>query len=288
MMRKRQDRLSAFVLASPLLIFLAVLVVWPIYLGIKTSLSRDLLSEFEVTPTGLENYRAIIAAPDFWNALRFTILFAIVVTIFEGILGFILALIFDRKFPGKRTLFSMILVPIMVAPSLMAVMYRLILNENIGIIPGFLQKFGWDISIFDQKYVFFTLVALDAIQYTSFAFLLVYAALQNIPQDIYESAAIDGAKYRQVIFRITIPILKPALAIIAMLRLIDSFRTFDTIYILTGGGPGVSTQTIGIYIYKTAFITGDFGLASAASVTLVLLLAPLMPWIIKQFRLDVR
>ena len=176
----------------------------------------------------------------------------------------------------------------MIAPSLMAVMYRLILNENIGIIPGFLQKFGWDISIFDQKYVFFTLVFLDAIQYTSFAFLLVYAGLQNIPQEIYESAAIDGARYRQVIARITIPILRPALAIIAMLRLIDSFRTFDTIYILTGGGPGTSTQTIGIYIYKTAFITGDFGLASAASVTLVLLLAPLMPWIIKQFRLDVK
>ena len=288
MIRQRRDRVSALVLAAPLLIFLSTLVVWPIYLGIKTSLSRDLLSEFEITPAGLDNFRAIIAAPDFWSALRFTILFAIVVTVVEGLLGFALALIFDRKFPGKRTLFSMVLVPIMIAPSLMAVMYRLILNENIGVIPGFLQKFGWDISIFDQRYVFFTLVALDAIQYTSFAFLLVYAALQNIPQEIYESAAIDGARYRQVIWRITLPILKPALAIIAMLRLIDSFRTFDTIYILTGGGPGISTQTIGIYIYKTAFITGDFGLASAASVTLVLLLAPLMPKIIKQFRLDIK
>jgi multiple sugar transport system permease protein len=210
------------------------------------------------------------------------------VTIFEGILGFLLALVFDRKFPGKKVLFSMVLIPIMIAPSLMAVMYRLILNENIGVIPGFLQLFGWDISIFDQRYVFFTLVVLDAIQYTSFAFLLVYAALQNIPQEIYESAAIDGARYRQVIVRITIPILRPALAIIAMLRLIDSFRTFDTIYILTGGGPGTSTQTIGIYIYKTAFITGDFGMASAASVFLVLLLTPLMPKIIKQFRLDIK
>ena len=288
MIRQRKDRVSAFVLASPLLLFLSALVVWPIYLGIKTSLSRDLLSEFEVTPAGLGNFKAIIAAPDFWSALRFTIIFAIVVTIVEGLLGFLLALVFDRKFPGKRTLFSMILIPIMIAPSLMAVMYRLILNENIGVIPGFLQRFGWDISIFDQRYVFFTLAALDAIQYTSFAFLLVYAALQNIPQEIYESAAIDGARYRQVIWRITLPILKPALAIIAMLRLIDSFRTFDTIYILTGGGPGTSTQTIGIYIYKTAFITGDFGLASAASVTLVLLLAPLMPKIIKQFRLDIK
>ena len=288
MIRQRRDRVSALVLAAPLLIFLSTLVVWPIYLGIKTSLSRDLLSEFEITAAGLDNFKAIIAAPDFWSALRFTILFAIVVTVVEGLLGFALALIFDRKFPGKRTLFSMVLIPIMIAPSLMAVMYRLILNENIGVIPGFLQKFGWDISIFDQRYVFFTLVALDAIQYTSFAFLLVYAALQNIPQEIYESAAIDGARYRQVIWRITLPILKPALAIIAMLRLIDSFRTFDTIYILTGGGPGISTQTIGIYIYKTAFITGDFGLASAASVTLVLLLAPLLPKIIKQFRLDIK
>jgi multiple sugar transport system permease protein len=286
--RQRKDKVSAFVLASPLLLFLSALVVWPIYLGIKTSLSRDLLSEFEITPAGLDNFKAILSTPDFWSALRFTILFAVVATLLEGLLGFLLALVFDRKFPGKRTLFSMVLVPIMIAPSLMAVMYRLILNENIGIIPGFLQKFGWDISIFDQKYVFFTLVCLDAIQYTSFAFLLVYAALQNIPQEIYESAAIDGARYRQVIARITIPILRPALAIIAMLRLIDSFRTFDTIYILTGGGPGTSTQTIGIYIYKTAFITGDFGMASAASVTLVLLLAPLMPWIIKQFRLDVK
>lgn len=288
MIRQRKDRVSAFVLAAPLLIFLSTLVVWPIYLGIKTALSRDLLSEFEITPAGLDNFKTVIAAPDFWAALRFTILFAIFVTIVEGLLGFALALVFDRKFPGKRTLFSMVLIPIMIAPSLMAVMYRLILNENIGVIPGFLQKFGWDISIFDQRYVFFTLVALDAIQYTSFAFLLVYAALQNIPQEIYESAAIDGARYRQVVWRITLPILKPALAIIAMLRLIDSFRTFDTIYILTGGGPGISTQTIGIYIYKTAFITGDFGLASAASVTLVLLLAPLMPKIIKQFRLDIK
>jgi multiple sugar transport system permease protein len=286
--RQGKDKASAFVLAAPLLILLCVLVIWPIYLGIRTSLSNDLLSEFEITPAGISNYRAVISEPNFWNALRFTIIFAIVVTIFEGILGFLLALAFDRKFPGKRTLFSMVLVPIMIAPSLMAVMYRLILNENIGIIPGFLQNFGWDISIYDQKYIFYTLVILDAIQYTSFAFLLIYAGLQNIPQEIYESAAIDGAKYRQVVLRITLPILKPALAIIAMLRLIDSFRTFDTIYILTGGGPGTTTQTIGIYIYKTAFITGDFGMASAASVILVILLAPFMPKIIKQFRLDVK
>ncbi len=279
---------AAFLLASPFLLFLSILVIWPTYLGVKTALSRDLLSEFEITPAGLENFKMVLEQPQFWEALRFTIIFAVAVTIFECLLGFALALVFDRKFPGKTFLFSVTLVPIMIAPSLMAVMYRLILNENIGIVPGILQKFGIEISILDQRYIFWTLVTLDALQYTSFAFLLIYAALQNMPSEVYESAAIDGASGRQIIAKITIPILKPAIAIIAMLRLIDSFRTFDTIYIMTGGGPGTSTQTIGIHIYKTAFITGDFGMASAMSVLLVMLLAPFMPFIIRQFRLDMK
>jgi multiple sugar transport system permease protein len=269
-------------------LFLSVLVIWPTYLGVKTALSRDLLSEFEVTPAGLENFQMVLEQPQFWQALRFTLLFALTVTIFECLLGFALALVFDRKFPGKTFLFSVTLVPIMIAPSLMAVMYRLILNQNIGIVPGILQKVGIEISIFDERYIFWTLVTLDALQYTSFAFLLIYAALQTMPSEIYESAAIDGASPRQIIARITIPILKPAIAIIAMLRLIDSFRTFDTIYIMTGGGPGTTTQTIGIHIYKTAFITGDFGMASAMSVLLVMLLTPFMPFIIRQFRLDAK
>jgi multiple sugar transport system permease protein len=230
----------------------------------------------------------VLEQPQFWEALRFTIIFALSVTVLECLLGFALALVFDRKFPGKTFLFSVTLVPIMIAPSLMAVMYRLILNQNIGIVPGFLQKFGIEISIFDERYIFWTLVTLDALQYTSFAFLLIYAALQNMPSEVYESAAIDGASPRQIIARITIPILKPAIAIIAMLRLIDSFRTFDTIYIMTGGGPGTTTQTIGIHIYKTAFITGDFGMASAMSILLVMLLTPFMPFIIRQFRLGVK
>jgi multiple sugar transport system permease protein len=106
-----------------------------------------------------------------------------------------------------------------------------------------------------------------------------------MPSEIYEAAAIDGANKRQTLFRITMPILKPALAIVFLLRILDSIRTFDSIYILTGGGPGTSTQTVGIYVYKTAFIFGDFGLAASAAIVLVLILAPFMPFIIKQFNL---
>jgi multiple sugar transport system permease protein len=164
-------------------------------------------------------------------------------------------------------------------------MFRLILNENIGVIPGFLKIIGSSYSIFDQNNIFLSLIVLDVIQFTAFTFLLTYSALQNMPSEIYEAAAIDGANKRQTLFRITMPILKPALAIVFLLRILDSIRTFDSIYILTGGGPGTSTQTVGIYIYKTAFIFGDFGLAASAAIVLVLILAPFMPFIIKQFNL---
>ena len=281
----RERKVSGWILSAPLLILLAGLLVWPVYLGIQTSMTHDVLSEFETHPVGLENFRSILTEPNFWSSIRFTLIFALTATIIELILGFSLALLFDRVFPGKRVLFSLMLVPIMIAPSLMAVMFRLILNENIGVIPGVLEKIGLSYSIFDQNNVFTSLIILDVIEFTAFTFLLSYSALQNMPKEIYEAASIDGASSRQTLWRVTLPMLKPALAIVFLLRILDSIRTFDSIYILTGGGPGTTTQTVGIYIYKTAFIYGDFGLAASAAIVLVLLLAPFMPSIIKQFNL---
>jgi multiple sugar transport system permease protein len=281
----RERKVAGWILSAPLLILLAGLLVWPVYLGIQTSMTHDVLSEFETYPVGLENFRNILTEPNFWSSIQFTLIFALTATIIELILGFSLALLFDRVFPGKRVLFSLMLVPIMIAPSLMAVMFRLILNENIGVIPGVLEKIGLSYSIFDQNNVFTSLIILDVIEFTAFTFLLSYSALQNMPKEIYEAASIDGASSRQTLWRVTLPMLKPALAIVFLLRILDSIRTFDSIYILTGGGPGTTTQTVGIYIYKTAFIYGDFGLAASAAIVLVLLLAPFMPSIIKQFNL---
>lgn len=281
----RERRVAGWILSAPLLILLAGLLIWPLFLGVQTSLTHDVLSEFETYPAGLSNFKELLSEPNFWYSIRFTLIFAFIATIIELILGFSLALLFDRIFPGKRVLFSLMLVPIMIAPSLMAVMFRLILNENIGIIPGLLKKIGLQYSIFDQHNVFTSLILLDVIEFTAFTFLLSYSALQNMPQEIYEAAAIDGASSKQTLIRVTLPMLRPALAIVFLLRILDSIRTFDSIFILTGGGPGTTTQTVGIYIYKTAFTYGNFGLAASAAIVLVLLLAPFMPSIIKHFNL---
>jgi multiple sugar transport system permease protein len=282
--RQKMKRRSGFFLSSPLIMFLCAFLIVPIYLGIKTSFSKDILSNPNITPAGFGNFKNLIHDPTFWSALNFTMRFAVVTTILELIIGFLLALLFDATLYGKKILFSFMLVPIMIAPSLLAIMFRLILNDNIGVIPAFFHKIGLNFFAFDHRWVFWTLVILDMLQYTAFTFLLWYSILQGISQEIYESAAIDGASYWQTRLRVVLPLIKPSLIIIMLLRFLDSMRTFDSVYILTGGGPGSSTETIGIYIYKTAFISGNFGLASSASIGLALILIPFMPSIIRRFR----
>jgi multiple sugar transport system permease protein len=280
--RTKESKLAAWVLSAPLLVFFAVMLVYPMYVGLQTSLTRNLLSDPVKTFAGLDNFVALLSNQTFWDSIGFTLRFAFIATALQLVLGFLLALVFDRKIPGKALLFSAILVPIMIAPSLMAVMYRLLLNENIGAVPAVLSVFGIEVSLFAPGSLFVLLILLDCIQFIPFTFLLLYASLQNIPDELYEAASIDGARYAGTIWTIVLPILKPAIVVVILLRVLESIRNFDVIYILTGGGPGTMTQTVGIFIYKTAFQQGNFGGAAAASVILVLLLAPFTPWIIKK------
>lgn len=280
--RTRDSRIAAWVLTTPLLLFFALMLGYPLLVGLQTAVSDNKLSEPIVSFSGLDNFLTISTDPDFWGSVGFTLQFAVIATSLQLVLGFLLALVFDRKIAGKAALFSAVLVPIMIAPSLMAVMYRLLLNQNIGAIPAVFSLFGVEVSLFDPATVFPLLILLDCIQFIPFTFLLFYASLQNIPDELYEAASIDGAPYAATIWRIVVPILRPAIVVVVLLRILESIRNFDVIYILTGGGPGTTTQTVGIFIYKTAFQQGDFGAAAAASVILVLLLAPFTPWIIKR------
>lgn len=268
---------ARWILSAPLLILIAVLVIWPMYAGIKTAFSHDVLSEFEITPAGVSNFVTVLKDPQFWSSAWFTTRYAVMACLLEMVMGFGLALLFDRKFPGKRLLFSAVLVPIMIAPSLMGVMYRLLLNENVGLVPGLLSLVNIKVSLFGNSSIVPLLVLLDVVQYLPFTFLLFYSSLQSFPQDLNEAASIDGAGYWRTVVSVVAPVLAPAFIVTGLLRLLDALRTFDVVYILTGGGPGTETTTLGIYIYKKAFVEGDFGVAAASALVLVLLLTPLIP-----------
>lgn len=273
----RGTGVARWVLSTPLLLLLFGMVVRPLSQGIQTAMSHDLLSQFDITPAGFENFATVVHDPNFWSAAWFTVRYAVATTLLAVILGFALALLLDRAFPLKRWAFSAVLVPIMIAPSLMGVMYRLLLNENVGVVPAMLEKVNISLHLFSGSAVVPLLIVLDVLQYLPFAFLLFYSSLQSFPMELHEAAAVDGAGYWRTIRTVVVPVLASSFVVVGLLRLLDALRTFDVVYILTGGGPGTTTNTLGIYIYKKAFVEGDFGVAAASALVLVLLLMPLIP-----------
>ncbi|GAA2828670.1 sugar ABC transporter permease [Kribbella solani] len=269
-------------LGSPLIVFALIFVVYPVYQGIQTGFYSLSLQNPDTLFTGLENFGTVLTDPGFLAAAKFTLLFALAVTAIETVLGFGLALLVNREFPGKKVFFTMLLVPIMVAPALLGVMFRLLLNGDIGLVPEVLRGVGLDVSLFAPNTVVPLLVLLDVLQWTPFAFLIMYAGLQSFPSDVLEAAQVDGAGRLRTLRSIVVPMMKPIIFAALFLRLIDAIRTFDVVYVLTAGGPGTKTTTMSIYIYKTAFESGQFGLAAAASTIVMVVLIPFVPLFVKR------
>jgi multiple sugar transport system permease protein len=140
---------------------------------------------------------------------------------------------------------------------------------------------GLNVSLFSSGTIVPVLVGVDLLQSTPFAFLLFYSAMQSVPEELYEAASLDRASYPRVIRSIVLPLLMPTVFIVGFLRAIDAFRTFDTIYVLTGGGPGDTTATLSIYIYKI-LSGGDFGTASAAATLTAIVMLPLVPIVVRR------
>lgn len=275
-------RTARVVLATPLLVFAAIFIAFPLFQGIQTSFYGLTLQDPAAPWVGFQNYVTLFRSPGFLQAAKFTLGFAVAVTAIEAVLGMALALLVNRTFPGKKVVFTFLLVPIMVAPALLGVMFRLLLNGDIGLVPALLSKVGLDVSLFAPDSIVPLIVLLDVLQWTPFTFLVIYAGLQSFPTDLLEAASIDGAGRWRTLMSVTLPVMAPVIFAAVFLRLIDAIRTFDVIYVLTAGGPGTRTTTLSIFIYKTAFESGNFGLAAAGSTVILVALIPLVPFLVRR------
>jgi multiple sugar transport system permease protein len=269
-------------LSAPLLLFLLAFTVFPAGLGFWISMTDRSVLRRTAEFTGTENFSRTLADDRFWEAVWFTARFTVVTTAVVLVTGTALALLVQKRFPGKQVFLTILLLPIMVAPALMGIMFRLALNSSTGVVPAFLRLFGFDPQLFDPARVVPLLMTLEVVQWTPFTFLVIYAGLQALPGEVFEAAEIDGAGRWQRTRFLTLPLLRPVLFAAGFLRAVDALRTFDVIYVLTGGGPGTMSETVSIYIYKKAFVEGSFGLATAAAVLILLLLIPLVPVVIKR------
>lgn len=229
----------------------------------------------EETFTGFANYKAILTYSRFWYSLFVTLLFVVVSISLEAVLGVCLGLMMNRLSPVHTMLRILVLIPWTIPTVVTAKMWQWMFDYNLGIINYLFHYLGIPrMNWFGQPLMaFFSIVIADVWKTAPFVAIIVLAGLSAIPQEMYKASVIDGANSWQRFRYITLPLLLPVLGVAILFRAIDALRIFDLVYVLTGGGPGGSTETLSVYAYKLFFYKGDFGQGAATSVIILLLVA---------------
>lgn len=266
----RRELLLPYLLVAPALAVLLALSIYPLLYSITISLQQETASGIVWT---LAHFKRLLTDNFFRTAMAHTLVYAVAALTCEFLIGLGLALLLNQQIRGRGLFRASLLVPMMLPTVVVGVVWRLLLNPNFGAINGTLKQLGvntegltWTAS---PRLAFVAVVAVDVWQWTPFVFLVLLAGLQAIPQEPYEAALIDGSSRWQTFRHVTLPLLKPAILIVLLLRTMDLLRVFDQIFILTEGGPGFATEMISLYIYRTAFRFSDFGYAAAMSFVLL-------------------
>jgi multiple sugar transport system permease protein len=224
---------------------------------------------------GLENYSRLVGDHLFWNCLAVTGLIIAVAVPLEFLGGLGIALLLHQKIYGRRILLPVLFVPTILSPVVVAIIWKIMLAGSWGFLTyNVLDRFGLlrGTSVFSSTtWAVVALAWIDVWEWTPFMALGLFAGLQSLPVNPYVAAAVDGASPWQTFWRLTWAMLTPLMCVLVLLRLIDAFKIFDTVFLLTGGGPGVATETVSLYVYKRVFDFWDLGKASASAVIVFLL-----------------
>ena len=272
------------ILAAPLVLFMLALLGFPIILSVIYGFSSTTFETLQSPKfNGLDNFRQVLGDETFWNAAWFSLKFGITTALTECLLGLFLAVYLAPLIRRHGWMVAVLIAPMIIAPAMMGLMYRLVLHEFVGPLPYYLYAlFGQSPSFLNAQNVFLTVYLIETLQWTPFAFLLFLTAYQSIPTDLREVASVDGTRPWRMFTKIELPLMLPSLAIALFVRFIDGFRVFDNIFVLVGPGPGGATTSMSIYIYEAFFRTGDIGRALAASILLFIsafIMLSLVSWL---------
>ncbi|MBB2754563.1 UNVERIFIED_ORG: multiple sugar transport system permease protein [Rhizobium aethiopicum] len=248
----------------------AILTIYVLWLTLQNiSLLRPGRESF----IGLDNYLRLLLDARALNALGRTILFTVAATAIEVALGLAISLLMDREFAGKRIVRGILLVPIVMTPVVVGLTWRFLLDPSNGMMNYLLSIIGlgpvdW---LGSPNVALLSLLMADIWQWTPFVVLLTMASLESLPGDPQNAARVDGAREWQVLWYITLPALKRALLVVALIRGIDAVKAFDIFYIMTRGGPALSTETLNLYGYISAFTNFDISYSLTIAMVLTIL-----------------
>ncbi len=274
---------SAWIFLTPMLVVLVLVAGWPllrtIWFGF-TDAKLDNIGTYNFV--GFENYYnsewgGLLADPKWWNAVWNTIWFAVISVSLETILGLIVALTLNKTFPGRGLLRAAILIPWAIPTIVSAKMWGWMLHDQFGVLNDILMTIGiisspiaWTAN---ADTAMWAVIMVDVWKTTPFMALLILAGLQMMPSDCYEAARVDGISPVKVFFKVTLPLIRPAIMVAVIFRALDALRIFDLIYVLTSNSE--STQSMSVYVRQNLVDFTDVGYGSAAATLLFLIIAML-------------
>ena len=267
----RSKRIGWF-FAAPGLVTLALVMGFPLVYGVLIAFSSFTLRHLQLAPfVGFDNFVAVFSDEYFRNSVWLTLKYSVATVTGEFLLGLGVALMLQRVTRFKAIYFAILTIPMAMSPVAVGLIWHMLLQPNLGIVNEVLKTWGLQPVDFLGTGLsgFWTLVAIDIWQQVSFVILILAAGLASLPKEPYEAAEVDGATELQQFWHITLPMLRPVAAIAIIIQLINEFRTYDLVYVLTRGGPGISTELLSFFAYKRAFLGLSTNEGAAASLVLL-------------------
>lgn len=270
------DLALPYLLLAPSVLITFIVLVYPLWDGLKASTKFYRYGK-PLREVGLDNYLKLWSDSQFLNSLLVTVSFVGLAVAIETLLGLALALFCQREFRGIRLLRTVLIVPMVITPVVVAIVFRLIYASDAGMLTTLSELAGGGPAqiLGHPTRAFIGLVVLDVWEWTPLMFLILLAGLQSLPSEPFEAARVDGAGPWRIFRDHTLPMLGPVLAIAIVLRTIDAFGTFDQVFVLTRGGPGEATRLLSVFGYDTAFKFQQTGYAAALFVTMGLMILAL-------------
>jgi len=252
----------------PALLIVLIISIFPLIYSLTTSfMSLRLVPPMPARFVGFGNYAELLQNPRFWNVAKTTSIIAFISVALQYVIGFSVALALNRRVPGEGLFRVTFLLPMLVAPVAVALVARQVLNPTMGPLNELMTFFGFPNLPFltQTSWALGAIIVVEVWQWTPFVILMMLAGLQTLPDDVYEAASLENASPWQQFWGITFPMMLPISVAVVFIRLIESYKIIDTVFVMTGGGPGISTETLTLFAYQEGFKKFNLGYTSALS-----------------------
>ena len=281
------DRWLITLFLSPTMILLLLIAIFPLIWSLYLSFTQySVIKDAATGPqwVGLRNYAQLLTDKSVWERFKITAAFVVPTVTIELLLGFALALLLNRNFKGRGALMTCMLIPMMLSPVIVALFWRFMMRADVGVLNYYIRDVLHFPAVFwltNLKVAPWSVVLVDVWMWTPFMMLISLAGLSAVPKYLYEAADVDRASGWFKFRHITLPIIAPLLLIGVLFRLMDTYKLFDTVYVLTGGGPGHATEVLSAYLYNLSFRDFNTGKGSALGYIMLIVIIALANLLIR-------